>query len=427
MKYNYSRMSQAIIKLNSGFESCSGAGKIQRVFSTPHLVCFTIRFPGITKYLYIGRGNHFECIGEGDSIIASKYRIRDSFIEFLRKHLRNSWISKIELDEKDRIISIPFRKGDEVGIFYLFYKGRTLFYSVHYGDTNVLSAFDKIGRSDIIKSSIENENIVFQELLDKYFKSYHIFKSVKILKRKQKFLLRKYDNISGDLAKVKKWEELKILIESNDFEPPKDHIFELCGIKFKTALKLNRYQKIDILYQKIKRFKIAESLLEDRLSRTKEMLRQFKEDQFEGAIKIIRPTLFNMNSRKVKKDMKNAIKANIEIFELKGGIKCAIGKDTCANDYLRNKWGNKSDIWIHLDGYKGPHVVVKGEQLSSEQLQIIGSMIRDFSQLLILKVPILYTQLKNIKGIAGRQGAVTYKKTRFLTISYLSDWKSFLA
>ena len=55
-------------------------------------------------------------------------------------------------------------------------------------------------------------------------------------------------------------------------------------------------------------------------------------------------------------------------------------------------------------------------------MQVIGSIIRDYSEHKILEIPLQYTEVKNLKGIKGKAGSVIYKKEKYITVSYKPNW-----
>ncbi len=62
-------------------------GQIQKIYSTSQLVSLSIRIPGKTWSLYLGRGSGIEGFWLGDSPPPSHLRRKDNFLEYLRRHL----------------------------------------------------------------------------------------------------------------------------------------------------------------------------------------------------------------------------------------------------------------------------------------------------------------------------------------------------
>jgi predicted ribosome quality control (RQC) complex YloA/Tae2 family protein len=128
------------------------------------------------------------------------------------------------------------------------------------------------------------------------------------------------------------------------------------------------------------------------------------------------------NQKKVVKNHSTNTK-NISIKNLSG----VIGLNSEGNDAIRNE-GNKNHYWFHLESYSGSHCIIKTEdigQLSFGELSAIASMLRDMSHLEILEIPMLYTQLKYVKGIKGSAGKVIVNKSKHLRCHYIS-WKDII-
>lgn len=118
---------------------------------------------------------------------------------------------------------------------------------------------------------------------------------------------------------------------------------------------------------------------------------------------------------------------NVDFFETPEGLRLAIGKDAQANDYLRTKWAGKEDLWFHLEGHKSGHLIVKGKINFDEKIfSLMGSLIRDYSNIEIDEIPLIYTQVKNIKGLKGKSGTVTYSKEKYLRVIYQKNWSEFI-
>ena len=101
--------------------------------------------------------------------------------------------------------------------------------------------------------------------------------------------------------------------------------------------------------------------------------------------------------------------------------------DAQSNDWLRTQ-GAKDHYWFHIENYPGAHCLIKTDdlsQLTGEDLSAIASMLRDYSRLEITEIPVIYSQLKNVKGLKGGQGKVLIKKPKYLRSSYIK-WKEII-
>ncbi len=88
MKQNYYEINKSVNQYNEKIvKEKFGYGQIQKIYSTPHLICFIVRYPGLNRYLYIGRGSNYEGLWEGIIAPPSDIRIKDKYLEYLRKKL----------------------------------------------------------------------------------------------------------------------------------------------------------------------------------------------------------------------------------------------------------------------------------------------------------------------------------------------------
>ena len=414
---------------------------MQKVYSSPHYVAISARLPGKTIFLYLGRGQQFEGLFIGGKTIPSKYRIRDRFIEFCRKYLQGGIITALVASDSDRLLTIEYKKRDLKYRFYMFWKGRELYFALHeesqkgkrifrswmgwqdcYEELEVDDVFSGLGLGSV--KAMKEAKGHFDE--DIYFEN--LEKNVDVHsfpKRKKKFFQRKLVNIEKDLLKVKKWKDLKELIEAQEFIVPMEYKFDLLGIKFKLDKSINEYKRRDIFYKKIKSFRTAEQILQKRLDDTRDELSKWiNGDVFivKGLGKTIEPIW-----KSIKPNQNTQEKGvNKKILELGGDMKLAVGLNTKANDWLRSSWAKKTDIWFHIDGETSSHVFLnnpKDIKLDHKLLQLIGSVLRDYSKYSSEQVPLVYTQVKNLKPVKGSPGKVIFKKEKRMDVYYLNDWK----
>ena len=114
-----------------------GTGQIQKMYSTAHLICLVVRYPGKTHYLYLGRGNNYEGVWEGTRTPPTVLRIRDRYLEYLRKYLTGRRLVEPVVDSKDRILILPYHGRGRISYLLLFFKGRSLYFlNLHYDDND---------------------------------------------------------------------------------------------------------------------------------------------------------------------------------------------------------------------------------------------------------------------------------------------------
>ena len=390
-----------------------------------------------------------------------EFRIKDSFLEYLRKNIGRSSIIEIELDELDRVVYLPYYKDKKVNCFSFFWKGKDLIFSNIYAEKENYFIFNSwvgkkeklerfridnykklfeiskenlniIGRKELLKKRKEI-NIDSEKVLNSYFNKNDSKSLDKIKNKKIRFLERKKEKIEFDLDKLKsvtsiesKLKDLKIKLE--------EEYFILCGKKVKFEKSWSFFKKRDALYEKIKKIKNGINILKNRKAECEDEILEIKNINITEKLKIddlkvIKPFWKKNEVNKVKEfNKKNNL--GYEEYILDNKYKLGIGLNSNGNDNLRKFFGKKNDFWFHLENYKSCHCILKIENLSDitdNYFELIGSIIRDNSNLLIEVIPLVFTQVKNLKGVKGKPGAVTLKKEKYRNVSYNRDWREIIS
>ena len=342
----------------------------------------------------------------------------------------------MEVDDKHFLILFHFKNEHTDNSFSFGYKDRQLFFIRQFKEeiytswngetskgTNITALVDQfLGK----KSFSENEKNS-SWTLESYFEGEQKKISGKpIQKKKEKFLEKKLSNITTDLSDVQKWHLMEddLLSEDNEIEFG-EHQTILHGHKIKFSSHLNQWQKRDVVFGKIKKLKKAEEILKTRLLETDEELSLVKKGEFEYEVtkeKAIAPLWKTVVSSRNKESREH----NVKIFQLKK-LSGVIALDAESNDWLRAQ-SSKEHYWFHIENYPGAHCLLKSDDigvLTGEDLSAIASMLRDYSQLEIMEIPVIYSQLKNVKGLKGAQGKVLIKKPRYLRCNYM-NWKEII-
>lgn len=410
-------------------------GQIQKIYSTAYYISLSIRAPGKTWNLYLGRGAGFEGVWLHDAPPPSVLRRKDNFLEYLRRHLTSCSFLDVNIDVHDRIVDFSYQKFGQRQSFLWFWKGRKLYFLHHYQDSpetpfklmlswrgkaftptldvgNLYDYFDEIGRKSEMNQDLSSPEIVsIKQLLEAELK-------VSSLKEKTSgpsFLQRKMTNIQDDLRKAKQWEKLQSILDKGE---SLENIYELKveDQKIKFEGDLNPYERRNLLFQKIKKLKRGESILKERLGKVEDQMTG-KEASSEkvSTIPMIKPIWGEEKPNQVVIAPKNQTQEykiySVEQFQI------GVGLNAQGNDQLRNKWSSKEDYWLHLDGQKSSHVIIKSPQqsvISSDILNFGASILAHFSQFNDDWIPIIYTQVKNLKGVSGAAGMVIYKKEKHL-------------
>ena len=404
---------------------------IQKAYTTPHFLVLGLRFPGQNVVLYIGRGNQYEGIFISNKFPPSYLRIQDRLLDYVRKYLVGARLGKMEVDDKHFLILFHFKNEHTDNSFSFGYKDRQLYfikeckdevYTSWNGQTTLGKPIATLVDGFMGEKSLPDQSKTTSWKLENYFEDE--FKKISgkpVQKKKEKFLSKKLTNITNDLEDVKKWHMIEEDMLSEESVELDDHQSVLHGHKIKFASHLNQWQKRDLVFGKIKKLKKAEVILKSRLEETDLELSKVKVGEFEFEVtkeKAIAP-LWQTGSSSNK--AKSSNEYNVKDFKLKN-ISGSIALDAESNDWLRSQ-GAKDHYWFHIENYPGSHCLLKTDdisQITGEDLSAIASMIRDYSKLEIGAIPVIYSQLKNVKGLKGSQGKVLIKKPRYLRCNYIA-------
>ena len=138
----------------------------------------------------------------------------------------------------------------------------------------------------------------------------------------------------------------------------------------------------------------------------------------------IEESILGKTVRSNSKEIKNKNNNTTEILTAKiDNFTVYIGKNNKQNDYITFKLSDKTDIWFHVQGYHGSHVLLKtnGQTISNDnpiivkcaKLAALHSKASDEN-----KVLVDYTLIKNIKKPKGsKPGFVVFNNYNTITIS----------
>ncbi|MBT7608507.1 MAG: hypothetical protein HN576_02045 [Bacteriovoracaceae bacterium] len=448
MIQNYRLLKESATK----FEEYRGEGEtsspqIQKIYSTAHFIVMSLRFKGVTKFLYLGRGGRFQGIYWFSKLPDVKYRIqKDKLLEIFRKYIRSSRINSLTVAEHDRLFILKCGNKYKYSNLYWFIKGSKAYVSVEYqldgenpfyyhlwetriqkrenAPIDFLVEFEALGFNKVDLGMSVKDKPAWTE--EEYFEFLEKESEIQLIKSKtQKKILRKIENIKKDIIKIEKGLELEKMLASKTFKIPEGHKIKLCGIKFIFKSDATFFQKRDLIYKKLKRLKWAYLFQYERLD---ELVKNKKNKQDVNLVKnIVQPVWFHRNkeSELRKKALARDQEKNFDRYKIRENLELAVGKNAKGNDHLRNKWGHKNDMWFHVEGYTGSHIIVKGD-LVSDDFTLIGSILRDYSKLQIDDIPLIYARLSKVKGLKGCAGAVTIKNPKHIQVIYQSKWRDSL-
>ena len=383
----------------------------------------------------------------------------------MRKNLLASKILKIEIDELDRIIFIPYFRSGKLNCFSFFWKGRDLFFQNVFCDKEnrywCLKSW--VGNTQLLEHDFKNDENgiidlskkIFDELdrgvkigetfkkgiyrhsndsfVEEYFESKIFFKGEKLKQKKLKSLLIKKRRIEEDLKKVCKCFEIEEKLKNNEINVDGLLNFSVLGKNIKFSKEWTSFKKIDLLYQRVKKLKKGARILKERLIVCCDEINKYENIELEKrrttlSVKTLNPIW--KTDLSVNKVINLVDNSNFEEYLLDEKHKLAFGKSAKGNDHLRKVFAKKDDFWFHIENYKSSHCIVKIKKISDLKdlyLDVIGSALRDKSSLKIERIPLIFTQVKNLKGVKGKPGSVQFKKEKYRTVSYNKSWKEIIS
>jgi hypothetical protein len=406
---------------------------LQKAYTTPHFLVLLLRFPGKTIALYIGRGNQYQGVYLSDKAPPTYLRLQDRLLDYFRKFLVGTRFGKLEVDPKAMVWQFSFKTEHSDNVFVLGLKDRQLFFAKKSKEEIYLSWKGEFVTNSSISSLIESlgpdRPIIAQTdfvcSIENYLKDEEKKTSgMPIQKKKEKFLKRKIDNITKDLIEVKNWTRIQDDLNEDLIDLSFDEVI-VHGQRLKFYGVESSWQKRDLIFKKIKKLKKAEEILTKRLEESKTEMENVKKGNFEFELtkeKIIQPLWATQS--KVSKNQN--LEFNIKQFKLKN-LNGVLGLDGASNDFIRTQ-SSKEYYWFHIENFTGSHCIVKTDNFSSltlGDLSALASMLRDYSKLAVLEIPIVYSQLKNIKGSKGSKGKVIINKPKYLSCVYV-NWKEII-
>jgi predicted ribosome quality control (RQC) complex YloA/Tae2 family protein len=103
-------------------------------------------------------------------------------------------------------------------------------------------------------------------------------------------------------------------------------------------------------------------------------------------------------------------------FRTSGGFEVLCGKNNIQNEYVTFRLASKNDMWFHVKGMPGSHVVLccNGKEPGDSDLTEAAVIAATYSKAAEgIPAPVDYTQVKNVKKPPGsKPGYVTYRTNR---------------
>lgn len=380
-----------------------------------------VRLLGRTKYLYLGRGGGYEGVWISDEKPKSYLRKKNRFLEYLRKHLSSCRLVRLDIPFSDRLVVLEYYKWGKLNKLILFYKGRDLDIIHHYYDedkikfftnTNIIFSGTELVEKNELQQFFQGDLKNFEEQKENHIKIEDLLIQEETKARnkssgkKEKFLKRKIKNIESDFNKVKVWPKLQEMANNYYIKPfPLDK--KVMGIKFSFNDSASEGQKLNIIYNKIKNLQKAEKLLEQRLNDSKEKLAKMNLDENNLKSIIVLPSIQSKTNNIETKKM--------YITTMINELKIGYGQSAQGNDQLRKEWAYKEDIWFHLENESSPHIIIKDLKISNlreDHFHLVAELMNKIMSDSRTELDLIFTEVKNLKGVKGQPGSVTVKKQR---------------
>lgn len=413
---------------------------LQKIYSSPLLISLTLRGPGKTHYMIIGRGNESQGVAFTDRQISSHHRVQDRFLQFLRHNLKGLVLDWVSSPAPNMILIEGKQK--KIKVYWAFiWKDKKLFFSTCKKNNESCKVFYSwFAKWDDIKNKETWLNTLAPlQKMNWNEQSVSLLQDEKNnegeLRKREKFLKRKIANIEKDLNSAKSWTVLEEKVLEFQLNPSllSDLIMVDLG---HTKLRLPNttvYKKIDFMFKKVRSYRNAVSFIQGRLDETKKILEEYRGNTsgeiVQNKRKIVQP-VWSLNARD---EITKSVNKSGEYIVLKStieGLSFGMGKSERGNQELRTMWAKSNDLWFHYEDRPSMHLIVKGVEalgLNEASLRAIASLMMEYDSSKPSEARVIYTQVKNLKAIKGKVGAVTYKNIRYFKSVFDSNWREILS
>ena len=288
------------------------------------------------------------------------------------------------------------------------------------------------------------------ELLDRY---YYERDTIDIIKQKSKDIVKfiknniskaktKIEKLNKDLINTSSRDKYKIkgeLIQANLYNISKgDRVLECINyydnseIKIDLDIKKTPVQNSEKYFKKYKKLKTSIPYINRQIKEAKNEMRYFEEllHQVQNAslkdIEEIKDELIDkkyLKQKLVKRKRKK--KPNYETYFDKDDVEILVGKNNIQNEFITHKLAKHNEVWFHVKGAPGSHVVVrKTLPLSETTIRTAAQLASYFSKLKTSSsVPVDYVEVRYIKKVPGKINSfVTYKNNKTIYIDPDNDF-----
>lgn len=415
--------------------------QIQKVWSSLALVSLGIRFVGKTKILNLSKSPKFFAVFVADEKAPGEWRAKDKTQDWLRSKLSGRRLKRIEFLEQARVFTLVLdhpEGEDFLSVFYTLEDVAHLYYDC--GEKKLWRSWappikDEFNSTQVSELFEHKDEVRFfgGNGVDKDF-SYEDIESVvsspaKVMRRIKKSLARKQGKIQSDLLKNEALISIEDGLIENTISLDGLEKLEVNRQKIKLPADKGHFAKRDYLFNKIKGAKKGIEITKERLEKVKGQESELTPELLSSPYQW---EFLGPKAKKAKRQEESGRESQGEGYELFkiAGVKAGIGKTAQGNDALRKEFNKKKAIWFHIEAGSSAHVIVGTDNfadLSAEDLEVIGSMIRDSMGETLREVHLIYTLLKNVKALKGTAGKVIYSNIKYIKVNYLVNWKSLIS
>lgn len=440
---NQSLLNEIVSELNEKINR-NHISHISVINSTDILLQFSFY---VKEKLFISLDHHYPLISLVDKSVSSP-TIMGGLNENLRKIIKGAFIGKIEILNEDRVVKFSLEKTND---FYekeklylileliptkvnliILNENNKIIYAYHYSDlTSARPIVRGMEYIPIIKS--DDYEIRHELSLEDYkeqVKKYIIESENKRKKEKQKplytFLVSKRKSLNRKIEVLKKekieatnnlvYKEYGEMIYAYlyDEEALKEYVKDNIPNLYDTNLTpTQNANKMFDKYKKCKRTIEHDDIeIEKAQKEIEELTITIDAFDYLDEEEIIE---LHHKYRINKGDKKGKIKSNPKLpyFVEVNHTKIAFGKNTTQNDYLTFKKARKDDLFFHIEGYTGSHVVILNNNPTNEEKLIASEICLILSNK--TTGDIRYTKINELKK-GPNAGQVIFDKYQLITL-----------
>lgn len=393
------------------------------------------------------------------------------FVRAARRALRGPSLASIRLDESDRIVELAFGRPDEpAGRLIAELTGRTSNAYLVSANGRILAALRSTRKAErnlrpgalyeppppaqgatpsqrdrFADALAHSEAVAYSEAVARHYATAETEDRVRSLRSglaghiraERKRTARLVGRLEADLGTPEQAERLRLCGELlkmhlGQIQPRQDRItvpnvFEADAPPIDVELRpsLNARQNMERYFRRYKKLAAAREQVSGRLAAARRRL-----DKLDAAALAVQEAATadeleglaaELGSKKPRGAQRRAPHEGPLSFVSADGFEILVGRSTAENDQLTFRIARGNDLWLHVEGYNGSHVVVrvpKGKSVPKETLLDAATLAVHFSQLRKAGGgPVAYCARKHVVKPRGAQpGSVLYSQNKLLHV-----------